>query len=142
MIYKKQSHHSERDSTWVHRPFYVSFVMKSHLSSFSNVCKWSFILCKNEVKWFSQYSIVWFYQTFFFLIYLFFNWRIIALQNFVVFCQTSTWVSHRYTYIPSLLILPPISFPSHPSRLMQSPCLSFLSYTANSHWVSILHMVM
>ena len=34
--------------------------------------------------------------TFFFLIY-FFNWRIIALQNFVVFCQTSTWISHRYT---------------------------------------------
>ena len=28
------------------------------------------------------------------LIYLFFNWRIIALQNFVVFCQTSTWISH------------------------------------------------
>ena len=24
----------------------------------------------------------------------FFNWRIIALQNFVVFCQTSAWISH------------------------------------------------
>ena len=34
----------------------------------------------------------------FFLICLFFNWRIIALQNFVVFCQTSMWISHRYTY--------------------------------------------
>ena len=32
---------------------------------------------------------------FFFLIYLFFSWRIIALQNFVVFCQTSTWISHK-----------------------------------------------
>ena len=33
--------------------------------------------------------------------YLFvFNWRKIALQNFVVFCQTSTWISHRYTHIP------------------------------------------
>ena len=31
---------------------------------------------------------------FFFLINLFFNWRIIALQNFVVFCQTLTWISH------------------------------------------------
>ena len=39
----------------------------------------------------------------------FFNWRIIALQNFVVFCQTSTWISHRYTYVPFLLNLPPIS---------------------------------
>ena len=42
-----------------------------------------------------------------FLIYLFFNWRIIALRNFV-FCQTSVWISHRYTYIPSLLNLPSI----------------------------------
>ena len=32
-----------------------------------------------------------------FKIYLFFNWRTIALQNFI-FCQTSTWISHRYTY--------------------------------------------
>ena len=38
-------------------------------------------------------------------IYLFFNWRIIALQNFVVFCQTSAWISHWYTDIPSLLNL-------------------------------------
>ena len=29
-------------------------------------------------------------------------WRIIALQNFVVFCQNSTSIDHRYTYIPSL----------------------------------------
>ena len=28
------------------------------------------------------------------------NWKIIALQNFVAFCQTSKWISHRYTYIP------------------------------------------
>jgi len=41
----------------------------------------------------------------------FFNWRIIALHNFVVFCQTSTWISHRYTYTPFLLKLPPISLP-------------------------------
>ena len=32
--------------------------------------------------------------------------------------------------------------PSYPYRLIQSPCLSFLSHTANSHWLSILHMVM
>ena len=36
--------------------------------------------------------------------------------------------------------LPPPS-PSHPSRLSQSPDLSSLSHTANSHWLSILHMV-
>ena len=36
-----------------------------------------------------------------FLIY--FYWRIVVLQNFAVFCQTSTWISHRHTYIPSFL---------------------------------------
>ena len=36
----------------------------------------------------------------------------------------------------------PSPSPSQPSRLIQSPCLSFLSHTANSHWLSILHMVM
>ena len=35
---------------------------------------------------------------FFLKILFIFNWRIIAIQNFVVFCQTSTWISHRYTY--------------------------------------------
>ena len=75
-------------------------------------------------------------------IYSFIYWRIITLQNFVDFCQTSAWISHRYTYISSLLNLPPIPSPSHPSRLIQSPCLSFLSHTANSCWLSILHMVM
>ena len=35
---------------------------------------------------------------FFFACFLFFFWRIIALQNFFVFCQISTWIGHRYTY--------------------------------------------
>ena len=43
--------------------------------------------------------------------------------------------------IPSLLKLPPVFLPTPPSRLIQSPCLSFLRYTANSHWLSILHML-
>ena len=34
-----------------------------------------------------------------FKILFIFNWRIIDLQNFVVFCQASTWISHRYTYV-------------------------------------------
>ena len=45
-----------------------------------------------------------------------FNWRIIALQYCVRFCHTATWISWRYTYVPSLLNLPPTS---HPSRLLQ-----------------------
>ena len=69
-----------------------------------------------------------------------FHWRIIALQNFTGFCQTSTWIRHRYTYNPSLLnLLLPISLPI-PTPQADTP-LSFLSRTANSHWLSILHMV-
>ena len=72
----------------------------------------------------------------------FLNWRIIVLQNYAGFCQTSKWISHRYTYVPSLWTFPPLHSPSHPFRLLQSPGLSSLSHTANSHWLSILHMVM
>ena len=35
-----------------------------------------------------------------------FNWRIIALQCWFHFCHTSTWISHRCTYVSSLLNLP------------------------------------
>ena len=71
-----------------------------------------------------------------------FNWRIIALQNFVVFCHTSTRISHRYMHVTSFPNLPfiPISIP--PFSLSQSPCLSSLSHIANSCWLSILHMVL
>ena len=68
-----------------------------------------------------------------------FSWRIIALQYCVSFCRTSTWISHGYTYIPSLL--PPLPPPTttHPFRLSQSTDLSSLHYTANSHWLFTLH---
>ena len=57
------------------------------------------------------------------MLFFFFNWWIIALQNFMVFCQTSTRISHSCTHVPSL----PSPSPSHPSRWSQSPCLSSLS---------------
>ena len=44
--------------------------------------------------------------------------------------QPTTWIS-----VPS-------PSPSHPSRLLPSPVLSSLRHTANSHWLSILHMAM
>ena len=46
-----------------------------------------------------------------FVIKFVFNWRIIALQYCVHFCQISTRISHRYTYVPSLLNLPPNTDP-------------------------------
>ena len=45
-----------------------------------------------------------------------------------------TWISHKYTYIPSLWNVPPTPLPSfHPSRSLQSTELSFLCCTAISH---------
>ena len=44
----------------------------------------------------------------------FLNWRIIALQCCVSFCRTAVWISHRYTYVPSLLSLPPTPHPFPP----------------------------
>ena len=35
------------------------------------------------------------------------NWRMIAAQYCVAFCRTLAWISHRYTYVPSLWRLPP-----------------------------------
>ena len=36
-----------------------------------------------------------------------FHWMLIALQCCVGFCHRTMWISHKYTYIPSLLNLPP-----------------------------------
>ena len=64
-----------------------------------------------EVQPWNQHSSS--FLSFFFRIYLFFNWRVIALQNCVGFCQTSAWISHRYTYAPALE--PPSHIPSCPT---------------------------
>ena len=68
-----------------------------------------------------------------------FNWGVIALQDSVGFCHTSAWVSHRYSYAPSLLNLPPTS---HPIPHHRAPDLSSACHTANSSWLSVLPMVM
>ena len=78
------------------------------------------------------------HYSFFFNLFIF-NWKIIVLQYCVGFCQTSTWISHRCTYVP-LPLEPPSHFPPHPTPL--SCNRGFLSHRANSHWWSILHMVM
>ena len=44
-----------------------------------------------------------------FLIFIF-NWLMIGLQYWFDFCPTSTWIDHRYTYVPSLLNLPCFNF--------------------------------
>ena len=71
--------------------------------------------------------------------------RIIALQSCAGFCHTYIWIGHRYTYILSLLNLPPFSHlgwdRGQPLSLSQRTGLSFLCHITTSHWLSILHMV-
>ena len=69
-------------------------------------------------------------------------WRIIAFQNLLFFVKPLHESAISIHISPPVWNLLPSLSPPHPSRLIQSPCLSFLSHTANSHWLSILHMVM
>ena len=77
-------------------------------------------------------------QSQFNFLFIYFNWRMIALQYWVGFCRVSAWICRRFAYVPSL-VTPPTSSPSHPSGLTQSPGPSFPSHTANSPWPSMLH---
>ena len=67
---------------------------------------------------------------------------LIALQYCVGFCRSSTYISHWYTCVPSLLKLPPFSLPIPPLQVVTEPQSEFLSHPANSHWLSMLHMIM
>ena len=70
-----------------------------------------------------------------------FNWRITALQYCIGFCHTSTWISHRYTYVHSLLNLVPT--PPHPTPLGCHRAPVWAPWvTANSYWLSVLHGLM
>ena len=57
----------------------------------------------------------------------------------MIFCHTSTWISHQYTCVP-----PSWSPPAHPIHLgcHRALALASLNHTANSHWLSVLHMAM
>ena len=61
------------------------------------------------------------------------NWRIVAFPRCTGFCHLSPWISHRYSYVLSLLNFPPTFTPFHPSRLSQSSKLSSLHHTALKH---------
>ena len=48
------------------------------------------------------------------LFYFIFNWRVIVLQCCVGFCHTTTWVSHKHTYVSSSLNLLSATHPIPP----------------------------
>ena len=63
------------------------------------------------------------------------------LYNIVLVSAIHQHESAIGIHMSSPMNLPPTSHPFPPCRLLQSPSLSSLSHTANSHWLSILHMV-
>ena len=64
---------------------------------------------------------------------------------FTEFCYflSNLNINQPWVYIYPLPFKACSHLPPHPSpsRLIQSPCLNFLSHTANSHWLSILHTI-
>ena len=71
------------------------------------------------------------------VLFFFFDWRLIALQQCGGFSHTLMWISHGCTCVPPFWApLPPTS-PLHPSGLSQStrlwvPCLMHLHWTGTA----------
>ena len=79
---------------------------------------------------------------FYFLKFIYFNWKLITLQYCTGFCNTLTWISHGCTCVPHFE--PPSHLPPHP--ILQGhpspPALSALSHALNLDWWCISHMIM
>ena len=89
---------------------------------------------------FSWHSFKWVQKGILWFVFKIFNWRIIALEYCAGFYHTSTWISHRYTYVPSLLNLLPTPHtippslgchraPGWPHCVTQQLPISYLCYT-------------
>ena len=82
------------------------------------------------------------------LFFLILNLRIFLIEGCLFYRTVLFSAKHQHESAIGLHMSPPSwtspipPYPSHPSRLLQSPGLSSLSHTANSHGLSILRMVM
>ena len=85
------------------------------------------------------YGVYWFTFYYFFLYNTYFYWRIIALQNFAVFCQTSTW---NQPYVYPCPFEPPSHLPPIPSILVDTEYQFEFPEPYSKFPLTILHMVM
>ena len=95
---------------------------------------WTFGFC------FCSCSFVYFFSFFCHYIFLIEGYLLYRILWFSVIHQQESAIGTPMS--PPSQISLPSSSPSDPSRLTQSPCLSSLSHATNTHWLSILHMVM
>ena len=80
---------------------------------------------------------------FFFCILFFFNWRTSALQYCFGLCHTSTWISHRYTYVLSLSVFTTICISvffiiSYMISNMQRSCVQKQNTSSNNSHAPLL----
>ena len=110
-------------------------IIKSNCISYRSIHIVSFFL--------SSFCLIIFYS-----ILIYFNWKIITLQYYEVFCHPSTWISHKYTCVslswnPLLTPLHTLSLwviPEHqlwcPASYIKLPLVIYFTY-GNVH-VSVL----
>ena len=63
----------------------------SHWNCYRGIILWHFYL--KGLFWKKTVLFLFLFFPWFYL-FIIFNWKVIALQNFIVFCQVSTWISH------------------------------------------------
>ena len=114
---------TEQGCKWTR--LYVSNTLRQNIKIFFKIFKIHFEVIYN--KWYS----------FKICIFLKFYFQLKDNDNIVLVSAI-----HQHESVIGIRMLP-LSWttPSHPSRLSQSMHFSSLSQTANSHWLSILHMV-
>ena len=87
----------------------LSFLILGILLRYPQVQRFFFFLsCVQSTNKLHFYHSVLDLWHFFFLNFIF-NWQIVALQYCTGFYQTSAWISHRFTPVPSHLNIPPTS---------------------------------
>ena len=94
---------------------FIVMLPKTYLTSHSKMSNSRWVITP------SWLSLSFFYFLFLLFQFFFFNWRIVAVENFVVFCHASMRISCRFTLVPSLPTSLPSPSPSHHSACHRAP---------------------
>ena len=104
-------------------------VQKSSEKVFTSVDAFAFLFCR-DLKFFYH-----------FFPFIFISWRLITLQYCSIFCDTLTWISHVFTWVPHPDSPLPLPSPSHPSGSSQCTSPDDLSHASNLGWWSVSPLI-